>query len=90
LAQIQAIIEDEGWLGAGPDTGENDDLVDSLALAHHAYIEWRRPALVARGVSWESVKGKRPPQNAGTLLSFAFSEHISAINRKAYIRREKF
>jgi hypothetical protein len=90
LAQIQAIIEDEGWLGAGPDTGENDDLVDSLALAHHAYVEWRRPSLVARGVSWQSVKGERPPQNAGTLLSFAFSEHIAAINRKAYIRREKF
>jgi hypothetical protein len=90
LAQIQAVIEDEGWLGAGPDTGENDDLVDSLALAHHAYVEWRRPSLVARGVSWASVKGERPPQNAGTLLSFAFSEHIAAINRKAYIRREKF
>jgi hypothetical protein len=90
LAQLQAIIEDEGWLGAGPDTGENDDLVSAATLAHHAYIEWRRPALVAKGVTWASVKGERPPQNPGTLLSFAFSEYISHINRKAHIRREKF
>jgi hypothetical protein len=90
VAQLQAIIEDEGWLGAGPDTGENDDLVAAITLAHHAYIEWRRPMLVARNLTWESVKGERKPQNAGTLLSFAFSEHIQAINRKAQIRREKF
>jgi hypothetical protein len=90
LAQLQAIIEDEGWLGAGPDTGENDDLVSAATLAHHAYIEWRRPMLVARGVTWDSVRGERKPQNPGTLLSFAFSEHIAAINRKAHIRRERF
>jgi hypothetical protein len=90
VAQLQAIIEDEGWLGAGPDTGENDDLVSAVTLAHHAYIEWRRPMLVARNLSWDSVKGGRPPQNMGTMLSFAFSEHLAAINRKAHIRREKF
>ena len=27
VQQMQSIIEDEGWIGAGPDTGENDDLV---------------------------------------------------------------
>jgi hypothetical protein len=90
VAQLQAIIEDEGWLGAGPDTGENDDLVSAFVLAHHAYVEWKRPGLVARNLTWDSVKGERPPANPGTLLSFAFSEHIAAINRRARVRQEKF
>ena len=81
IQQMQAIIEDEGWLGAGPDTGENDDLVSALVLAHHAWVEWRRPALVARGLTWDSVKGEWPPQTMGTLLSFAFSEKWAKMNR---------
>jgi hypothetical protein len=87
---MQAIVEDEGWIGAGPDTGESDDLVSALVLAHHAYVEWRRPVLVARNVTWDSVKGERPPQNAGTMLSFAFSEKMRDINRKARARNERF
>lgn len=90
VQQLQSIIEDEGWLGAGPDTGENDDLVSAITLAHHAYIEWRRPGLVARGLTWESVKGARAPANMETVLSFAVSEHWARINRKANIRREGF
>jgi hypothetical protein len=83
VQQMQSIVEDQGWLGAGPDTGENDDLVMALVLAHHPWVEWRRPALVAKGITWDSVKGDRPPQNPGTMLSFAFSQHMSMINRKA-------
>jgi hypothetical protein len=90
VQQMQAIVEDEGWIGAGPDTGESDDLVSALVLAHHAYVEWRRPVLVARNVTWDSVKGERPPQNAGTMLSFAFSEKMRDINRKARARNERF
>jgi hypothetical protein len=90
IGQMQAVIEDEGWIGAGPDTGENDDLVSALVLAHHAWIEWRRPMLVARNHTWDRVKGERPPANVGTMLSFAFSQHFSAINRKANVRKEKF
>jgi len=90
IQQIQAIVEDDGWLGAGPDTGQNDDLVSALVLAHHAWIEWRRPMLVAKGMSWDSVKGERPPQNAGTMLSFAFSQHMQMINRKARERKQTF
>jgi hypothetical protein len=89
INQMQAIIEDEGWIGSGPDTGENDDLVSALVLAHHAWIEWRRPMLVARGTTWESVKGDRPPQNAATMLSFAFTQHMQAINRKARYARTR-
>jgi hypothetical protein len=90
IAQMQSIVEDEGWIGAGPDTGEQDDLVSALVLAHHAWVEWRRPMLVARNITWDSVKGDRPPQDMGTVLSFAFSQHISRINRQSRVRREKF
>jgi hypothetical protein len=90
IAQMQAIIEDEGWLGAGPDTGQGDDLVSALVLAHHAWVEWRRPSLVARNLTWDSVKGDRPPAEPGTVLSFAFSQHMAMINRKSRVRPEKF
>lgn len=90
VQQLQAYVEDEGWLGAGPDTGEGDDLVLALALAHHAWIEWRRNGLVARNLTWESVKGDRPPANPGTMLSFAFSQHMQMIARKAGARKETF
>lgn len=90
IQQMQAIVEDEGWIGAGPDTGESDDLISALVLAHHAWIEWRRPMLTARGTSWESVKGERPPQDMSTMLSFAFTQHMQRINRKARVRREVF
>ena len=90
IAQMQAVVEDEGWIGAGPDTGENDDLVSALVLAHHAWIEWRRPMLVARKLTWDSVKADPPPRNPGTVLSFAFSEHMRKINKKAAMRRERF
>ena len=90
IAQMQSIVEDDGWIGAGPDTGENDDLVSALVLAHHAWIEWRRPMLVARNLTWDSVKGDRPPKDPGTVLSFAFSQHMAMINRKSRERRERF
>lgn len=90
VREMQAIVEDEGWIGAGPDTGENDDLVSALVLAHHTYTEWRRAGLVARNLTWESVKGDKPPANPATMLSFAFSEHFRKINRAATVRRERF
>lgn len=90
VQQLQSVVEDDGWIGAGPDTGENDDLVSALVLAHHAWVEWRRPALVARNMTWDRIKGERPPQNPGTMLSFAFSEHMAMINRKARHRKQSF
>jgi hypothetical protein len=90
IEQMQAIVEDAGWIGAGPDTGVNDDLVSALVLAHHAWIEWRRPGLIARNLTWDSVKGERPPQDPGTMLSFAFSQKMAEINRKSRQRHEKF
>jgi hypothetical protein len=89
VKQLQAIVEDEGWLGAGPDTGEGDDLVSASVLAHHTWVEMRRPGLIARNLTWDSVKGERPPANMGTVLSFAFSEHIRKINKQAAGRRKE-
>jgi hypothetical protein len=91
VQQMQAIVEDDsGWLGAGEDTGANDDLVSALVLAHHTWIEWRRPGLVARDYTWDSVNGERPPENPGTVLSFAFSSHIRKINTKSTARVLRF
>jgi hypothetical protein len=91
VRQLQAIVEEEGgYIGAGEDTGEGDDLVSALVLAHHAWVEWRRPNLVARNLTWDSVNGDRPPQSPGTMLSFAFSQHMKGINQKAIRRPEKF
>jgi hypothetical protein len=90
VQQLQAIVEDQGWIGAGPDTGEGDDLVSALVLAHHTWVEWKRPGLVARNLTWDSVKGEMPKKDVGTVLSFAFSQKMSEINKKATQRREKF
>jgi hypothetical protein len=90
VQQIQAIVEDEGYIGAGPDTGENDDLVSALVLAHHTWVEWRRNGLVARNLTWDSVWGEGPPKNPGSMLSFAFSEHMRKIHQKAQRRPERF
>jgi hypothetical protein len=90
VQQIQAVVEDDGWLGAGPDTGLNDDLVSASVLAHHAWVQWKRAGLVARKLTWDSVKGERPPQDLTNMLSFAFSQHIRAINAKAQRREERF
>jgi hypothetical protein len=89
VQEMQAVVEDEGWIGAGPDTGENDDLASATVLAHHTWIEWRRAGLIARNLTWDSVKGEPPPQNAGTVLSFAFSEHIRKINSAAQTRARR-
>lgn len=90
VKQMQAVIEDDGWIGAGPDTGENDDLVQALALAHWAWMEWRRPALVARNYTWDSVKGERPPQNAGTVLSYAFTDFFQGLSKRQREHRQRF
>jgi hypothetical protein len=90
VQQMQAIVEDQGYVGAGPDTGQNDDLVSAMVLAHWSWIEWVRPRLVARNLTFDSVKGERPPQNPGTLLSFAFSEFFQTLARRQREHRERF
>jgi hypothetical protein len=90
MQEIMAIVDDEGWIGAGPDTGENDDLVSATVLAHHTWVEWRRAGLIARNLTWDSVNGEAPPKTPDTVLKFAFTEHIRRINQKANRHREVF
>jgi hypothetical protein len=90
VQQLQAVVEDQGWLGAGPDTGEGDDAVMAFALAHHPWVERLRPGLVARGLTWKAVHAEPPPQDVGFTLSIAYSDKIQQINRKSRERRERF
>jgi hypothetical protein len=90
MQEIMAIVDDEGWIGAGPDTGENDDLVSATVLAHHTWVEWRRAGLIARNLTWDSVNGEPAPKTPDTVLKFAFTEHIRKINQKAGRRKEAF
>ena len=93
VRQMQAIVEDDMYLGAGTDTGENDDLMMALALAHHAWADevvGRRRPLVTRGLTYDSVKGDKPPQNIETLVSHIISDYFIKLNKKARARPEKF
>ena len=90
IQQIQAVVEDEGWIGAGPDTGVNDDLVSAAVLAHHTWVEWRRAGLIARGLTWDSVKGDRPPQTMSDMASHAFERFFVNLNRRQRQHVERF
>lgn len=90
MRQLQGIVEDQGYIGAGADSAEGDDLVSALVLAHWAYCEWRRAPLVARHLTYDAVKGERPPQNSGTVLSQAFTEFWQGVNRRRRIGVQPF
>jgi len=90
VQQMQAIVDDAGWIGAGPDTGQGDDLVQAFALAHWTYIEHIRTPLESRGLTWDSVHGDRPPADPGVQLSRAFTEFFQTLNRRQREHRERF
>lgn len=90
MRQIQSIVEDQGYIGASPDSPESDDLVSALVLAHWTWMEWLRTPLVARDMTWDRVKGERPPATPGTVLSFAFTEFFQNLNRRQRPTRERF
>jgi hypothetical protein len=90
VKQMQSIVEDQGWIGAGVDTGENDDLMSALVLAHWAWVDGRRDNLVARNLTWDSVKGKRPPQTVSDTASHAFKEFFITLNKRRREHAERF
>jgi hypothetical protein len=90
VQQLQAIVEDEGWIGAGPDTGAGDDLVSALTLAHWGWVEWIRPGQVANNHTWDSVNGERKAGTAGSMLSHAFSEFFIDLSRRQREHRQRF
>lgn len=90
LRQLQGIIEDQGFLGAGPDTRENDDLADAAALGHHGWVARWRDNLVARNLTWDRVHRAPPKGDMGQMVSFAITQHFEGINRAARLPRERF
>lgn len=90
MRQLQGIVEDQGWIGAGQDSSEGDDLVMSLVLAHWTWIEFQRNPLTARKMTWDSVKGTRPPQNPATLLSQAYTEFFQGLHRRRRVGSQVF
>jgi hypothetical protein len=90
VQQMQAVVEEEGWIGAGPDTGSNDDLITAAVLAHWPWVEYQRPRLTARNMTWDSVKGQRPPQTISDVSSQAFKDFFVQLNRRQRQRVEKF
>lgn len=90
LQQMQAIVVEEGgWIGAGPDTGEHDDLMTAFVLSHHTYVSRQRDWLLAANMTWENVHAK-PSLDPEKLMSELVSRHWQKINRKAAQRRDKF
>jgi hypothetical protein len=90
IAQLQAIVFDQGTIGAGGDTAEKDDLVDAIVLAHHTWVRWIRDGMVANGQTWERVHETPPKGDAATVLSDAVSRFWIQVNGKARERRERF
>jgi hypothetical protein len=90
VTQLQSIVDDEGWIGAAPDTGENDDLACAAVIAAHAYIWQRRDGLISRKLTWESINVPPPQHDMSDVLRFAFSQKMQQVNRNARSRREKF
>ena len=90
MRQLQGIVEDQGYIGAGADSAEGDDLVSALVLAYWTFVQWQRPGLTARGMTWDSVKGERPPQNAGNVLSAAYSDFWINLNRRRRVGAQPF
>jgi hypothetical protein len=90
IQQMQSIIEDQGYIGAGTDTGSNDDLVSALVLAHWTWVDRWRDNLVARHLTWDSVKGERPPQTMSDMASHAFERFFTTLNKRQREHVERF
>lgn len=90
VGQLQAIVDDEGRLEAGRDTGKNDDLVSAAVLGHHSWTKWQRDPLIAQGMTWERVHCDLAPKTPGELLSHITAEFWQKMNAKSRERREKF
>jgi hypothetical protein len=83
LKQLQAIVEDQGYIGAAPDAKVGDDLVSALVLAHHVWITRTRNDLLARQMTFDSVHVKPPMDDPSLVLSYAFSQHMRQVWSKA-------
>ena len=90
IRQCQAIVEDEGHIEAGPDTGEGDDLVMAFVLAVKCYSTLV-PGLIANKITWDTTKGVQPPKTMSDVLSFMVAEKRAQMERNAdHKRRMRF
>jgi hypothetical protein len=90
MRQLQGIVEDAGYIGAGADSAEGDDLVSALVLAHWAWVQWQRPPLEARGWTYDALMGERPPQDAANVLSQAYTDFWRGLNRRRRVGAQPF
>ena len=84
LEEMQAIVDDDGYLAAGPDTGMGDNRVMAACLAHHAWAREGgiRGSLLARGMTWRSVHEEAPPKGPAAVLKMAYMRQMDRMNQK--------
>lgn len=90
VQQMQSIVQDDGWIGAGEDTGENDDLVSALVLAHHPWVTRVQRQMMARGETWARVNEPPITDRPDLVMSYAVSKFMTGIWVNSQTPREKF
>jgi hypothetical protein len=69
LEEMRIVVQDGSEIGAPESKSENskDDRVFATALANRAWLNWRRPELLANGMTYERVmaeeRGETSPQS---------------------------
>ncbi len=78
LAEMSnVVVDDTGSIGAPESrSGEGkDDRVFGAALAHRAWMDWRRPDLIAQGLTYQRVVDEE---------TGAISKVVSRVNDQVY------
>jgi hypothetical protein len=90
LRQMQATIKDGTYIGAGEDTGENDDLIVASCLAHHPWYTGTKLAQINQGATWERAHVPPITNNPSLVLSEAFTRHMMGVWVEDRRSRERF
>lgn len=90
IQQMQSIVQDEGRIEAGEDTGENDDLVSALVLAHHPWVTRVQRQMIARGETWSRINEPPITNRPDLVMSYAVSKFMTGIWVNSQAPREKF
>ena len=59
-------------------------------LAHHAWVQQIQRGLISRNLTWDNVKGARPPQDMSTVLSFAIKHKMAQMGQQYRRRYQRF
>lgn len=90
VQQMQAIIDDDGWIGAGPDTGEQDDLVSALVLAHWCWVQWIREGQVANDYTWERVQEEKEHKTMSDMTTYLIKDFYRNLDQRRRANRIRF